>query len=139
MKEYDLLTFINDLTSALYMDEHLKNRVTAYYTKDHGTDLYDEYMGCRIDFVTNWILLCNGRCTSSFMTLFAKPKPFTQSTLEYSFVHHSKDSGSDFESIATMMGIVQNYPELIRQYGTSLCKYLSITGSKENSPLDKIN
>jgi hypothetical protein len=72
LKSYDLITFVNDITAALYMDVELKDRVKSNYVRENGMDLYDDYLGCRIDFVTNWILLIQGKATASFLTLFAK-------------------------------------------------------------------
>jgi hypothetical protein len=53
------------------------------------------------------------------------------------FLDHSHQS--DYAVIATMMGIVQNNSRMIRQYGSSFCDFLGITGCKELSALDKVN
>jgi hypothetical protein len=130
LKSYDMLTFVNDLTDALFMDEHLKNRVTTWYVKDNGIDFYDSFLDCRIDFVTNWILLSQNRCTASFMTLFAKNKRLTKDTVALSDIYDTKTRSSthksDYDAIATMMAIVQNNTFMIEQYGQSFCEMLGI-------------
>ena len=72
-----------DLTRTLGFDENFYQRMKIDILKQKVC-IWDSDIGLKIDFVTNWILLCSARCTTSFMTLFAKNKKLTEEILSLS-------------------------------------------------------